>query len=76
MGNHKRSMKDFIPEKLRTVSWYIHSYQLYYPVINIITLDRECISCSVGTAIQFYGHCRVQSVLLTETCADIILASN
>lgn len=57
----------------KTVSWYIHSFNLYILSLVIITPDRDYISCSSGRALADYGHCRVHSAVLTESTAQLLL---
>ena len=57
----------------KTVSWYIHSFNLYILSLVIITPNRDYISCSPGRGLLEYGHCRVQSVVLTESTAQLLL---
>lgn len=60
----------------KTVSWYIHSFQLYFPYIKILTPDRQAISCTTGNALLDYGHCYVQCAVLTESYAELVLSPN
>ena len=60
-------------DKPKTVSWYIHTYNLYILSLVIITPNRDYISCSSGRALVDYGHYRVYSAVLTESTAQILL---
>lgn len=64
-----------IPSK-KTVSWYLNSFGLLgYPAVIIVDYFGHCIACSVGYALMSYGTDRVDSVLVTESYAELKLAS-
>ena len=60
----------------KTVSWYIHSFQLYFPNIRLHTYDRQVLKCTAGQALLNYGHYRVRYAFLSNKTAELILADN
>ena len=60
-------------DKPKTVSWYIHTFNLYILSLVIITPDRQNIYCSPGRGLLEYGHFRVLSVVLIESTAYFLL---
>lgn len=58
----------------KTVSWYIHSFQLLFPLVTIYTSDRKVISCTAGHAILHYGHYYVAYAIVSESYAEFVLA--
>ena len=63
MGNYK------------TVSWYIHSFQLRFPLVTLHTSDRQVISCTAGYALLHYGHYYVDYAVLSESYAEFVLVT-
>ncbi|MCM1342678.1 MAG: hypothetical protein NC305_03970 [Lachnospiraceae bacterium] len=59
---------------MKTVSWYLHSFQMVMDDLVIITPDRECRRLSFGRALDLYGHMRVSTAVVSSGHVFLILA--
>lgn len=58
---------------MKTVSWYIHSFQMMIDNLVIITPDREYHHMSVGKALNDYGHLKVFTSVISFGSVILIL---
>lgn len=58
---------------MKTVSWYLHSFQMMIDDLVIITPDRIHHHVSFGKALDVYGHMRVYTAVISSGNVILIL---
>lgn len=58
---------------MKTVSWYLHSFQMMMDELIIITPDRVFHHMSFGKALDLYGHMRVFTAVVFSGTVFLIL---
>lgn len=58
---------------MKTVSWYLHSFQMMADKLVIITPDRVQHDLSFGKALNEYGHLRVSAAVVSCGTVTLIL---
>lgn len=61
---------------MKTVSWYLHSFQILIDELFLITPDRVYHHVSVGKALNDYGHLRVATAVLSAGTVILILSAD
>lgn len=61
---------------MKTVSWYLHSFQMLIDDLIIITSDREYHELTFGKALDRYGHLRVATAVLSAGTVILILSAD
>lgn len=59
---------------MKTVSWYLHSFQMVVDSLVVITPDRVRHPLSLGRALGEYGHFRVSSAVISAGDVTLILS--
>lgn len=60
---------------MKTVSWYLHSFQMVIDDLIIITPDREYQHISFGRALNQYGDLRVSTAVISAGLVTLILSA-
>lgn len=58
---------------MKTVSWYLHSFQVMIDDLVVITPDRQHHVLSFGRALNEYGHLRVSTAVISSGNVTLIL---
>lgn len=60
---------------MKTVSWYLHSFQMMIDDLVVITPDRVQHELSFGRALNKYGHIRVSTAVISSGNVILILSN-
>lgn len=58
---------------MKTVSWYLHSFQMIMDNLIIVTPEREYHHLSFGKALDEYGDMRVYTAVVSSGNVILIL---